>query len=117
MISTRQIVIKKKLPFDAKYVEEEFEKQNLNVLRWAVVEVSDDNFVIDAAIEDWGNIGLFIISHSEPLGEESVERQRKQIFRFAQYDSECWNLKVSVIARKSLIFVAIHCLLIYWNLK
>ncbi len=52
MISTRQIVIKKKLPFDAKYVEEEFEKQNLNVLRWAVVEVSDDNFVIDAAIED-----------------------------------------------------------------
>ena len=52
MISTRQIVIKKKLPFDAKYVEEEFEKQNLNVLRWAVVEVSDVNFVIDAAIED-----------------------------------------------------------------
>ena len=52
MISTRQLVIKKKLPFDAKYVEEEFEKQNLNVLRWAVVEVSDDNFVIDAAIED-----------------------------------------------------------------
>lgn len=52
MISTKQIVIKKKLPFDAKYVEEEFEKQNLNVLRWAVVEVSDDNFVIDAAIED-----------------------------------------------------------------
>lgn len=52
MISTRQIVIKKKLPFDAKYVEEEFKKQNLNVLRWAVVEVSDDNFVIDAAIED-----------------------------------------------------------------
>ena len=52
MISTRQIVIKKKLPFDARYVEEEFEKQNLNVLRWAVVEVSDDNFVIDAAIED-----------------------------------------------------------------
>ena len=52
MISTKQIVIKKKLPFDEKYVEEEFEKQNLNVLRWAVVEVSDDNFVIDAAIED-----------------------------------------------------------------
>ena len=52
MISTRQIVIKKKLPFDAKYVEEEFEKQNLNVLRWAVVEVSDDNFVIDAGIGD-----------------------------------------------------------------
>ncbi len=52
MISTKQIIIKKKLPFDAKYVEEEFTKQNLNVLRWAVVEVSDKNFVIDAAVEE-----------------------------------------------------------------
>lgn len=52
MISTKQIIIKKQLPFDAKYVENEFEKQNLNVLRWAVVEVTDDNFIIDAAIEE-----------------------------------------------------------------
>lgn len=51
MVSTKQILIKKKLPFDAKYVEEEFAKQNLNVLRWAIVEVTKDNFVIDAAIE------------------------------------------------------------------
>lgn len=52
MISTKQILIKKKLPFDAKYVEEEFKNQNLNVLRWAVVEVREEDFVIDAAIEE-----------------------------------------------------------------
>lgn len=52
MILTKQIIIKKQLPFDAKYVEDEFSKQNLNVLRWAVVEVTDDNFIIDAAIEE-----------------------------------------------------------------
>ncbi len=52
MILTKQIVIEKKLPFDANYVEEEFKKQNLNVLRWAVVEVSDKNFIIDSAVEE-----------------------------------------------------------------
>lgn len=52
MISTKQIHIKKKLPFDAKYVEDEFDKNNLNVLRWAVVDVTDEFFVIDAATEE-----------------------------------------------------------------
>lgn len=52
MISTKQILIKKKLPFDAKYVEEEFNRKNLNVLRWAVVEVREDDFVIDATVEE-----------------------------------------------------------------
>lgn len=52
MILTKQFVIEKKLPFDANYVEEVFKKQNLNVLRWAVVEVLDKNFVIDAAVEE-----------------------------------------------------------------
>ena len=44
--------IKKKLPFDAKYVEEEFNRMNLNVLRWAVVEVMEEDFVIDAAVDE-----------------------------------------------------------------
>ncbi len=52
MISTKQILIKKKLPFDAKYVEEEFNRMNLSVLRWAVVEVTEEYFVIDAAVEE-----------------------------------------------------------------
>jgi len=52
MIATKQLILKKQLPFDAKYVEEEFKKQKLNVLRWAVVNVTDENFVIDAAVED-----------------------------------------------------------------
>lgn len=52
MISTKQILIKKKLPFDSKYVEEEFNRMNLSVLRWAVVEVTEEYFVIDAAVEE-----------------------------------------------------------------
>ncbi len=50
MISTKQIHIKKKLPFDAKYIEDEFNNNKLNVLRWAVVEITDTYFIIDAAI-------------------------------------------------------------------
>jgi len=50
MITTKQIIIKKQLPFDADYIESEFQKMNLNVLRWAVVRVEEKNFVIDAAI-------------------------------------------------------------------
>lgn len=50
MITTKQIIIKKKLPFDADYIEEEFAKENLSVLRWAIVRVEEKNFVIDAAV-------------------------------------------------------------------
>lgn len=50
MIETREITIKKILPFNAKYIEDELNKQNLNVLRWAVVKVTDTNFILDAAI-------------------------------------------------------------------
>ena len=50
MIITKQIVIKKKLPFDAEYIENEFAAQKLNVLRWAVVKVTEQDFVIDAAV-------------------------------------------------------------------
>lgn len=50
MIKTTQIVIKKKLPFDANDIESEFEKQGLDVLRWAVVKVTDTDFIIDAAV-------------------------------------------------------------------
>lgn len=52
MITTKQIVLAKKLPFDANYVEAEFSKLGFNVLRWAIVEVNDENFVIDAAVEE-----------------------------------------------------------------
>lgn len=50
MIETRQIVIKKRLPFDADGIECEFKKQGLDVLRWAVVKVTDTDFIIEAAI-------------------------------------------------------------------
>ena len=50
MITTEQIIIKKKLPFDAEYIEKEFKKRNLNIVRWAVVKVTDTDFIIDAAV-------------------------------------------------------------------
>lgn len=50
MIETRQIIIKKKLPFDGDTIESELKQQGLDVLRWAVVKVSDTDFIIDAAI-------------------------------------------------------------------
>lgn len=50
MIETRQIIIKKKLPFDADAIESELKQQGLDVLRWAVVKVTDTDFIIDAAI-------------------------------------------------------------------
>jgi len=50
MITTEQIKIPKKLPFDAEYVEEVFAQKGLNVLRWAVVEITENDFVIDAAV-------------------------------------------------------------------
>ena len=50
MITTKQITVKKKLPFDADYIEKEFKKQNLDILRWAVVKVTDTDFIIDAAV-------------------------------------------------------------------
>lgn len=52
MITTKQIIVAKKLPFDANYVEAEFKKLSFNVLRWAIVEVTENDFVIDAAIEE-----------------------------------------------------------------
>ena len=50
MITTKQIIVKKQLPFDSDYIENEFLKQNLNVLRWAVVRVTEKDFIIDAAV-------------------------------------------------------------------
>ena len=50
MITTKQIIIKKQLPFDADYIEHEFKKQNLKVLRWAIVKVTKNDFIIDAAV-------------------------------------------------------------------
>lgn len=50
MIETKQIIIKKKLPFDADTIESELKGQGLDVLRWAVVKVADTDFIIDAAI-------------------------------------------------------------------
>ncbi|MGN0013785.1 MAG: hypothetical protein ACI37T_00010 [Candidatus Gastranaerophilaceae bacterium] len=50
MIETKQIFIKKKLPFDADTIESELKEQGYNVLRWAVVKVTDTDFIIDAAI-------------------------------------------------------------------
>lgn len=50
MIETKQIIIIKKLPFDADTIESELKEQGLDVLRWAVVKVTDTNFIIDAAI-------------------------------------------------------------------
>lgn len=50
MITTEQIIIEKKLPFDADYIENEFIKRKLNIVRWAIVKVTDENFIIDAAV-------------------------------------------------------------------
>jgi len=50
MITTKQIIIKKQIPFDADYVENEFIKRNLKVIRWAVVKVTENDFIIDAAV-------------------------------------------------------------------
>ena len=50
MITTKQIILKKQLPFDADYIEKEFSLRNLSVLRWAVVKVTENDFIIDAAV-------------------------------------------------------------------
>ena len=50
MITTEQIIVEKKLPFDADYIEKEFAKRNLRILRWAVVKVTEKEFIIDAAV-------------------------------------------------------------------
>ncbi|MCR5261925.1 MAG: hypothetical protein K6C94_08830 [Candidatus Gastranaerophilales bacterium] len=50
MITTEQIRVPKKLPFDSDYVEKFFEEKGLDVLRWAVVDVTEEEFVIDAAV-------------------------------------------------------------------
>ena len=50
MLETKQFIIKKKLPFDSNYIENFFSNMNLDVLRWAVVNVSETDFIIDAAI-------------------------------------------------------------------
>lgn len=50
MITTKQIIIRKQMPFDADYIESEFLKRNLNVLRWAIVKVDENDFIIDAAV-------------------------------------------------------------------
>ena len=49
-IKTERIVIDKKLPFDSDYVEKELKEKGYNTIRWAIVEVDDKNFIIDAAI-------------------------------------------------------------------
>lgn len=50
MITTTQFKIPKKLPFDADTIEAEFKQKGYDVLRWAVVKVTENEFVIDAAI-------------------------------------------------------------------
>jgi hypothetical protein len=50
MISTKRICIKKKLPFDSDYIENQFKNLNYDVLRWAVVDFDEENFIIDASV-------------------------------------------------------------------
>ena len=52
MITTKQLKIKKKLPFDADYIEQKFSEKGLNVLRWAVVDMTETDFIIDAAVTE-----------------------------------------------------------------
>ncbi|MBQ2644340.1 hypothetical protein IJG14_02045 [bacterium] len=50
MITTIQIKIKKQLPFNANQIEKYFEEKGINVLRWAIVKVTEKEFIIDAGI-------------------------------------------------------------------
>ena len=50
MIETVQLKVGKKLPFDANQIEQEFEKKNLNVLRWAITGSTEKFFIIEAGI-------------------------------------------------------------------
>lgn len=47
MLESKQVVIKKILPFDANYVEAELKNIEADILRWAVVKVTEENFIVD----------------------------------------------------------------------
>lgn len=52
MIYSVQTKIKKELPFNAEKIEDELKKKYGEILRWAVINVTDEEFYIDAAVEE-----------------------------------------------------------------
>lgn len=50
MIINKQLSIKKVIPLDSNYIENYFKQNSIDVLRWAIVKVTDEEFIIDAAI-------------------------------------------------------------------
>lgn len=50
MITSKEIKIKKLDEFSSQYINEELEKKNLDVLRWAVTDVDDEFYTVNIAI-------------------------------------------------------------------
>lgn len=50
MITSKEIKIKKLDEFSSQYINEELEKRNLDVLRWAVTDVDDEFYTVNIAI-------------------------------------------------------------------
>lgn len=50
MIASKEIKIKKLDEFSSQYINEELEKMNLDVLRWAVTDVDDEFYTVNIAI-------------------------------------------------------------------
>ena len=50
MITSKEINIKKLDEFSSQYINEELEKRNLDVLRWAVTDVDDEFYTVNIAI-------------------------------------------------------------------
>ncbi len=49
MISTKEIKIPKTDKISSEYIESHLEKMGLNVLRWAIVEVNEDFYLVNLA--------------------------------------------------------------------
>lgn len=52
MISTKEITLKKTENLSSEYIESELLKLNLNVLKWAIVEVKEDSYILNVAVID-----------------------------------------------------------------
>lgn len=50
MILTKEVEIKKTENLSSEYIDSELNSLNLNVLKWAIVEVKENSYILNLAI-------------------------------------------------------------------
>ena len=53
MITTKEISIKKIDNLSSEYIDSELKKLDLNVIKWAIVEVKDTSYTVNIAVIEW----------------------------------------------------------------